>query len=175
MSTRKQRRKAARSGAQPVAEAADPKAISPAPPPPPPPATPTDPAEERRAQRRMSVVGFALTGMLMAFLAGANQPVSVVESASPLIQAARIGSAVAVQAAELGRGLETGLMGLLLGASFGYSLFLRPSLMFMSWLGGGVGLVMGLATGITLVGGVGWTGGFLAVLLAAFKARAGDL
>lgn len=171
MSTRKQRRKAARDESQPVAEAAAPKAVSPAPPP----ATPANPAEERRAQRRMSVIGFALTGMLMAFLAGANQPVSVAESASSLVQAARIGSAVAVQAAELGRGLGTGLMGLVVGASFGYSLFLRPGLMFMSWLGGGAGLAMGLATGITLVGGVGWTGGFLAVVLAAFKARAGDL
>jgi len=121
------------------------------------------------------VIGFALTGMLMAFLAGANQPVAVAESASALVQATRIGSAVAVQAAEVGRGVGTGVMGLVVGASFGYSLFLSPGLMFLSWLGGGAGLAMGLATGITLVGGIGCTGGFLAVLLAAFKARAGDL
>ncbi len=171
MSTRKQRRKAAREESEPVPEAADSKPVPPAPPP----ATPLDPAEERRAQQRMSVVGFALTGMLMAFLAGANQPVSVAQSTSALVQATWIGSAVAVQGAELGRGIGTGVMGLLVGASFGYSLFLRPGLMFLSWLGGGAGLAAGLATGIALLGGIGWAGGFMAVMMAAFKARTGDL
>lgn len=173
MSTRKQRRKAAREGSAPEEGAPVPaparKAANPAPPP----EGPVDPAEEWRNQRMLSVVGFALCGLLMGFLAGANQPIEVSEAGSAVVQAARIGAAVASHTAEWGRGVGGGLMGLAVGGTFGYSLFLAPLVMFLSWLGGGLGLAAGLATGIALVGGLGWVGGFMAVLLTALKVRLG--
>ncbi len=141
----------------------------------PPPEVPADPAEERRAQRLMSVVGFALTGLLMGFLAGANQAVAVPEAGSALMQAARIGSAVAVHAADWLRGGAFGVLGLVLGGGFGLSLFVSPGLMFLSWLGGAVGLAAGLATGFTLLGAAGWVAGMLAVLLPAGRARLNNL
>ncbi len=175
MSTRKQRRRAAREeepGAVDTAgEAPSRKSVAPAPPP----ETPVNPADERRAQRLMSIVGFALTGLLMGFLAGANQPVVVAEAGSAVVQAARIGSAVAVHAADWLRGGACGVLGLVLGAGFGFSLFLSPGLMFLSWLGGAVGLALGLATGAPLVGAAGWVAGVLAVLMPAGRARLKDL
>ena len=175
MSTRKQRRRAAREedpGAVDTAEEAPSrKSVAPAPPP----SAPADPAEERRAQRLMSVVGFAMTGLLMGFLAGANQPVVVAQAGSAVVQAARIGSAVAVHAADWLRGGAFGVLGLVLGAGFGFSLFLSPGLMFLSWLGGAVGMAAGLATGVPLLAAAGWVAGVLAVLIPAGRARLKDI
>lgn len=175
MSTRKQRRRSSPEET-PTADSA---ALAPVArkkaPPAPPPSAPVDPAEEWRAQRRLSLIGFALVGLLMGFLAGANQPIDVPDSASALVQASRVGVAVASHTAEWGRGLSAGVMGVLVGGSFGYSLFLSPGVMVLSWLGGMAGLAAGLATGLAVVGGVGWAGGFLAVLLAAVKTRLGEV
>jgi len=173
MSTRNKRRRTAREETPADAEVAQ---QSPSKKPAaPPPSAPVDPAEERRAQRLMSVVGFAMTGLLMGLLAGANQAVAVPEAGSALAQAARIGSAVAVHTADWVRGGAFGTLGLVLGAGFGFSLFLSPSLMFLSWLGGAVGLAAGMATGFTLVGAAGWVAGMLAVLLRAGRERLNDL
>ena len=173
MSTRKQRRKPTPEET-PTAAAPVPAARKKAPPAPPP-SAPVDPAEEWRAQRRLSLLGFALVGLLMGFLAGANQPIDVPDSASALVQASRVGVAVASHTAEWGRGVSAGVMGVLVGGTFGYSLFLSPGVMVLSWLGGMAGLAAGLATGLAVVGGVGWAGGFLAVLLAAVKTRLGEV
>ena len=170
MSTRKQRRKAERDEAPDAAEQAAPaphRKAAPAPPP----AAPENPAEERRAQRVMAMVGFALTGLLMGFLAGANQPISVPPSTSALVQAFRIGAAVAVDSADWWHGVGFGVMGLLMGGTFGFSLFLSPSLMFLSWFGGAIGMAAGLATHVIPLAGIGWAAGFVAVLMGAARSR----
>lgn len=179
MSTRKQRRKEARDGgsgspapkaaAGGTAPAAPRKHAAPAPPPQP----PADPEAEWKAQRFLAVVGFAVVGLLMGFLTGANLPIDVADAGFSLGQAARVGGAIAGHSAAVGQGLGAGVLGLLVGGTFGYSLFLTPGLMFLSWVGGSVGLVVGLMTGMAVVGGVGWAGGFLAVLLTALKVKLG--
>lgn len=134
-------------------------------------APPPDPEEEMRASRTISVVGFAIVGLLMGFLTGSNHQVDTALSASPLVQATWVSGALATQSADWITGLMDGIMGALVGGSFGYSLFLSPGVMFLSWVAGVVGLAAGLTTGLTLVGGVGWMGGFFAVLFGALKMR----
>lgn len=178
MSTRKQRRKEARDegGGSPAAKAvagpassAPRKHAAPAPPP----QAPADPEAEWKAQRFLAVVGFALVGLLMGFLTGANQPIDVPDAGFSLAQAARVGGAIASHAAVLGAGVGAGVLGALVGGCFGYSLFLTPAVMFLSWVGGVVGLAVGLMSGLTILGGLGWAGGFLAVLLTALKVKLG--
>lgn len=176
MSTRKQRRKEAREGGSPAATVAG--GTAPAAPrkhaaPAPPPQAPADPDAEWKAQRFLAVVGFAVVGLLMGFLTGANLPIDVPDAGFSLGQAARVGGAIAGHSAAVGPGIGAGVLGLLVGGSFGYSLFLTPGLMFLSWVGGAVGLGVGLMTGLPVVGGFGWAGGFMAVLLTALKVKLG--
>lgn len=174
MSTRKQRRKETREGGSPASEAtpapaAHPRKHAAAPPP----EAPADPEAEWRAQRVLAVIGFALVGLLMGFLTGANRPIEVADAGFALGQAVRVGTAIAGHSAAWLPGFSAGLAGLAVGACFGYSLFLAPAVMLLTLAGGGVGLALGLASGIPLVGGAGWLGGYLAVLFTALKVRLG--
>lgn len=126
-------------------------------------------AAERAVQKRIAIFGFGFLGLMMGFLWGANAVVQVAATPVALLQALRVGVAVATNAPELGSGLAMGLAGMLFGSTFGYSLFLRPAHMFLGWVGGSVGLACGALLGGTIFGGLGWAGGFLAVMAGTVK------
>lgn len=134
-----------------------------------PPSDADNQAGERRAQRNLSIYGFGFLGFLMTFLWGANSLVTVENSSIPLLQALRVTAAVATNTAKWDSGLALGIIGLAIGASFGYSIFLPPRLMFLGWLGGLLGLAALSFTGSAFLGGLGWAIGFVAAVIAAAK------
>ena len=74
-----------------------------------------------RDQKLLYYSGFAAIGLLMGFLWGANSIIDVGQSASPLIQATKASVAVATTSADIAKGAYYGLVGALIGLSFGYS------------------------------------------------------
>lgn len=126
-------------------------------------------AAERRAQKKLAILGFATLGLLMGFLWGANLVVQVTNSSDSLVQAVRVGTAVATNTVAWIRGISLGIVGALLGGSFGFSLFLIPRHMVIGLVSGTVGLALGAWVGGALLGGVGWSACFLGSMFALAK------
>ncbi|MBQ7503441.1 hypothetical protein IJT93_12165 [bacterium] len=119
--------------------------------------------------RTLIIMGFGFLGLLMGFLWGANSIIDVGHSPSALIQAAKVGAAVATNTADWDKGLIFGFVGTVIGGSFGYSIFLQPKLMFFSWLFGFIGLAAGSFLGHPAFCGIGWLIGYGAVIFYAAK------
>lgn len=128
-----------------------------------------EPAADTPPPRTLIIMGFAFLGLLMSFLWGANSIIDVGHSASPLIQAAKAGAAVATNTADWDKGLVFGFVGTVIGGSFGYSIFLQPKLMLFSWLFGFIGLAAGSFLGHAAFCGIGWLIGYGAVIFLAAK------
>ena len=135
----------------------------------PPPTPAADTEADLRPPKRLAILGFAALGLLMGFLWGANSVIDVGQSTSPLIQAARVSLAIATNSANLDQGLGYGFVGLILGASFGYSIFLDPRLMFSSWLAGVVGFQIGVILDSPLLCALGWLVAYGLVIFRAAK------
>ncbi len=110
---------------------------------------------------------FAGMGLLMGFLWGANSIIDVGQSASPLIQAAKASLAVATTSADIAKGTYYGLVGAIIGLSFGYSISLDTKPMLASLIFGFVGLWLGILIGGPTLAGVGWLIGYGAVIFNA--------
>lgn len=133
------------------------------------PATASEAPADTPPPRTLIIMGFAFLGLLMGFLWGANSIINVGHNPSPLIQAAKVGAAVATNTADWDKGLIFGFVGAVLGGSFGYSIFLQPKLMFLSWLFGAIGLFIGSFLGHPALCGIGWLTGYGAVIFIAAK------
>ena len=118
-------------------------------------------------QKRWYCYGFAGIGLLMGFLWGANSIIDVGQSASPLIQAAKASVAVATTSADISKGAYYGLVGALIGVSFGYSISLDSKPMLASLIFGCLGLWLGISIGGPALAGVGWLIGYGAVIMNA--------
>lgn len=81
-------------------------------------------AIEKRTQMVLAIGGFAAFGLLVGFLWGANHMVPTVHLTNALSQATKVACMVAVNTADFGRGLVMGVIGTVIGAAFGWSLFL---------------------------------------------------
>ena len=110
---------------------------------------------------------FAGIGLVMGFLWGANSIIDVGQSASPLIQAAKASLAVATTSADISKGAYYGLVGALIGVSFGYSISLDSKPMLYSLIFGCLGLWLGILIGGPALAGVGWLIGYGAVIMNA--------
>ena len=79
---------------------------------------------EKRTQMVLAIGGFAAFGLLVGFLWGANHMVPTVHFENALSQASKVACMVAVNTADLGRGMITGIIGTAIGGAFGLSLFM---------------------------------------------------
>lgn len=120
-----------------------------------------------KQQKLSYCFSFAAAGLIMGFLWGANSIIDVGQSASPLIQAAKASLAVATTSADLAKGAYYGLVGALIGVSFGYSISLDSKPMLTSLIAGCLGLWLGILIGGPALAGVGWLVGYGAVILKA--------
>ncbi len=120
-----------------------------------------------RDQKLLYCSGFAAIGLLMGFLWGANSIIDVGQSASPLIQATKASVAVATTSADIAKGAYYGLVGALIGLSFGYSISLDTKPMLTSLIAGLLGLWLGIMIGGSALAGVGWLIGYGAVIFNA--------
>ena len=125
------------------------------------------PAVDVSSQKRLAIMGFGFLGLLMGFLWGANSIIDVGLSDSPLVQAARVSVAVATTTADVNKGLSYGFVGIILGGSFGYGIFLQTKLMFCSWLMGALGMFVASFLGSPTLCGLGWAIGYGLVILKA--------
>ena len=120
-----------------------------------------------KQQKMLYCLSFAGMGLVMGFLWGANSIIDVGQSASPLVQAAKASLAVATTSADIAKGIYYGLVGALIGISYGYSISLSSKPMLTSLIAGCVGLWIGILLGGPALAGVGWIIGYGAVIFNA--------
>ncbi len=120
-----------------------------------------------KQQKFWYCLSFASMGLVIGFLWGANSIIDVGQSASPLIQAAKASLAVATTSADIAKGTYYGLVGALIGLSFGYSISLDSKPMLTSLIAGCLGLWLGTLMGGPALAGVGWLVGYGAAIFNA--------
>lgn len=120
-----------------------------------------------KQQKMLYCLSFAGMGLVMGFLWGANSIIDVGQSASPLVQAAKASLAVATTSADVAKGIYYGLVGALIGISYGYSISLSSKPMLTSLIAGCLGLWIGIMFGGPALAGVGWLIGYGAVIFNA--------
>jgi hypothetical protein len=146
-----------------------------APAPAPEPQAPEPPADDWRAQRSLSTVGFGACGLAAGFLTGANSlSVAAASGSRGLVEAAWVGALLGGQQVPLGPGLAYGLVGLVVGSTFGWSVFYPAWLMWLSWLLAAAGMAaLWIPTGSPVAGALGWLGCWALSLVLAARVKLG--
>lgn len=132
---------------------------------------PGDAGPNLQVQRLVAMFGFGFCGLLVGFLTGANHLVPVPEAlaGSILAQAGWIGASVGSRVIDVMGGLSGALLGGVVGSTLGFSLFLAPSVMLLSWTAAGALLTVGMTlSGNAALGAIGWMAGYVPFLLQEF-------